>query len=378
MNYRKIVSILGLICGISIYASYKEPFTAHAVINESVVDMSSSFPPPEFPGASPEVNACRRAHQGLYNEVLSCKEELYDCVCLTFPAIVYGLEDDLQTPRNTFWMHKKYLTWLKDVHPDIINALPPAEYGTKPTIVLIYPWNGFSIGTRFVCNVDKCTASEFAIIRPDFVNNTVIEEYIPRAHALYETRQDPAEARKLFVQLINDLVDRVSESEGHEVIPYIWGGGSFITPYKDEFYQADGVWQRDGKNDPYSGYDCSELVMRMAKIAGLYFCWKTTTVMQQALPPITSANQLEEGDLIWVKGHVVIVSNIERNEIIESRSYSSGFGCVHRLKLSQLFDGVETYADLLTRCLANETVTFVNAQGQPYGNPYQFNILKLC
>ncbi len=73
-----------------------------------------------------------------------------------------------------------------------------------------------------------------------------------------------------------------------------------------------------------SGYDCSEFVMRMAKIAGVDFPWKTTTAIERSRRALDSQDLLEEGDLIWVQGHVMVVSNIERNEIIESRGYGSG------------------------------------------------------
>ncbi|MBY0109650.1 MAG: C40 family peptidase [Candidatus Babeliaceae bacterium] len=111
---------------------------------------------------------------------------------------------------------------------------------------------------------------------------------------------------------MNDLIDRISQNEADNVIPYVWGGSSFLEPYQQGcFYTKDGVWHRQGKNDPYTGYDCSEFIMRMAKIVGINFPWKTTTSIQHGLAQFTSKDILQAGDIIWVEGHTMIISDIE-------------------------------------------------------------------
>jgi hypothetical protein len=151
-----------------------------------------------------------------------------------------------------------------------------------------------------------------------------------------------------------------------------------LQPYKkNNFYQKDGVWHRDGENDPYTGYDCSEFIMRMAHIAGIDFPWKTTSAIRHGQRKLTPSDALEEGDIIWVQGHVMVVSTIERNEIIEPRGYGAGYGCVHRIKLNQAFEGITSYDDLIKRYYAEEPIMFKHKNGAPLKPAKAFQLLKL-
>ena len=117
--------------------------------------------------------------------------------------------------------------------------------------------------------------------------------------------------------------------------------------------------------------------MRMAKIAGIHFQWKTTSAIERKCPELTANDTLHEGDLIWVTGHVMIVSNLERNELIQARGYSSGYGCVNRITLADCFEGIETYHDLLAYRDARKSLQFKNKTGNVLEKKYPFKLLKL-
>lgn len=349
-----------------------------AVIKDAIVDMGSSFPAPNNSAASPDDKGCRRAHQGLYNELVNYLEEHEDQVKISYNNIVYGFDPATKQVFNTFWVYKKQVILLKQLKEELLTAIPNDKYGEEPTIVLIYPWKEFSLGTRFKHIAPCDTEVAFAIERIDYYTNSVVFDFVPKENAIQEIIQDGQSARKLFVKIINDLIDRIARSSKNNVIPYVWGGSSFSELYLESaFYKKDGTWHREGKNDPYSGYDCSEFVMRMAQIAGIYFPWKTTTAIERGTRMLSEQDTLEEGDLIFVQGHVMVVSNIRRNEIIESRGYGSGYGCIHRITLSECFDGINSYENLLSHYYNNKKIRFKDKKGIVADKFNCFKLLKL-
>jgi NlpC/P60 family. len=345
-----------------------------AVIKKPIIEMNSDFPPPQNPSASPDTGKCNRAHQGLYNELVDCIEEKDDFVKITMPHIKYRIDAP-----SSFWIYKNGIIPLKELaHSDIAHSIPHPDYAQEPTIVLTQPWHNFSVGTRFRHIPEHDTESTYAIIRADFTENKAIFDEVLRENALCEMQQDRASTRKLFVKIVNNLIDHVAQNSPQHVIPYVWGGSSFVIPYTEsEFYKKDGGWHREGKNDPYSGYDCSEFVMRMAQIAGIDFPWKTSMAIKNAQKELTDQDQLEEGDIIWRPGHVIIISNIERNEIIEARGYGNGYGCVHRAPLCEIFQDIHTYPELLAAHSAQSQLVFLDKQKIPGKAPVIFKILKL-
>lgn len=360
----------------SIAVTAMQPATFLAVVKHPVIDLNNSFPARKTLPASPEIKGCPRAHQALFNELTECQKCQDDNIQITFSEIIYGYDEQTKTVRNTFWAYSSDLVPLSKLPDAMVNSIPPALYAYSPTIVLTYPWNYYSVGTRFVHVCEQDTPTSFAILHPNFESNTTYLDFVPRTDALEEALKTPAQARTLFVTLINDLVARVHKANSG-IIPYVWGGSSFVQTYQDAFYQQDGVWQRIGKNDPYSGYDCSEFIMRMAKIAGISFPWKTSTAIERGLKKLSSDCPLENGDIIWVPGHVMIVSDIEKNELIEARSYSVGYGCVHRMSLQDCFENIQSYAHLLENYYQNIPVKFKNKQGIPLEKVYSLKFLKL-
>lgn len=348
-----------------------------AVVKRPVIELNNSFPAPKNVPVSPEVKGCPRAHQALFNEIADCHICQDQNVKVTFSEVIYGYDEQTKTIRNTLWAHQSDLIPLSQLSTDVCNCIPSSAYAQTPTIVLIYPWNYYSVGTRFIHVRQLDTDTNYAIMHPNFETNSAYLDFVPHEDAIEEVAQSQAQARNLFVKLVNDLVTRVENDQG-QVIPYVWGGSSFVQPYEDKaFYQEDGAWQRKGKSDPYSGYDCSEFVMRMAKIAGISFPWKTSTAIERGLKKLSHSDQLENGDVIWVPGHVMIVSNIEKNELIEARSYSVGYGCIHRISLKECFEDINNYAELSYRYFNTIPVKFKNKSGQVLDKTYIIKLLKL-
>lgn len=363
---------------IHIQASYHKNQHNNCYIKNTVVDMATTSFAPDNPAASPNTASVHRAHQGLYNDLGYCSEETEDKIKISYPDVVYGFHNKTKKPLNSFWARKEHIAPLDELSPELLDALPSPEYADQPTIVLTYPWKNFSVGTRFKHIPEDDTKKTYAIARIDHSTDSVVFDKIPKKNAIQEIKQDAQSTRELFVKIIHDFVDRVAQSGHNNVIPYVWGGSSFTKPYQDEaFHKKDGAWHRNEKNSTYGGYDCSEFVMRMAKIAGIDFPWKTTSMIERSKRALNDEDQLENGDLIWVPGHIMIVSDIENNEMIESRAYTSGYGRVHRIPLSESFDGITTYNDLLERYSNHETIQFKNKDGSVTKKEHKFKLLKL-
>lgn len=378
----KAIVLCLFLCMLGSYSAVKAE--EWGVIKVPVVDMIADFLVFNELPAAREINSCHRAHQGLYNERVRVLNERGDYVHVAYKSLIY-FDSVTKQPRNSFWMRKRDLLLFSDIkNEELLMAMPDAVYAQDATVVLTYPWHGFSVGTRFKRKPGSDTVDSYAIMLPDYENNSVILDYIARTDALVEQEQNVHEARMLFVKIINELVDRVQREGTNFVIPYVLGGSSFVELYTDLdadntplFYVADGVWQRVGAYNPYMGYDCSELVMRFAQMAGIAFPWKTTVAMERSLRSLTSNDMLEEGDLIWVYGHIMIVSNLEKNELIEARGYSSGYGRVHKIVLKDCFAGVSTYDELRIVCENGGTVQFKDWHGSVLEKTHAVKLLKL-
>lgn len=370
---KNISFILFYFCiAIHLQAGYK------AIVIDPVIEMNNSFPAP--PQNSPislgDISKnCHRAYQGLYNEIFDILEEHEKFVKLHSEKIKYNNATDEKL--NSFWAYKENIIRIDELDDLLKESIPHPVYGHEQTIVLTYPWENFSVGTRFKRYQNYDTSTHYGILWTNFEKKIVKIDRISRKNAIEEIQQDNDKKRKLFIEIINNLVDRVSNNNNNEVIAYVWGGNSFVSPYIDsKSYQENGLWHRIGKNNPYTGYDCSGLIMRMAQIAGLDFPWKTTSVMEKMLKKLTPGDKLENGDLIWIQGHVIIISNIEKNEIIEARGYKSGHGHVQKTTLEQAFENITNYIDLIADYYAEKPIRFKNKKGEFYLEA-NFKLLKL-
>jgi len=383
-----LIACLGIQYSHTIIAAQERILVA---IKKPVVDLNTHSPCPSNLPASPELpGTCPRAHQEPFNKIGYCcagdcySKEENEVLTVEYPDIVYGFDEKTNQPRSTFCMYRKYVEPCSEA---LLSVLPSPVYAQEPTVVLTRPWNDFSVGTRFRRVPQYDQGDTYAVLIMDYEDNIAKIAYVPTHNALNEEIRDSVSKRHLFVEISNNVVDAANadgtEGDVMRVIPYVWGGSSFVNSYADKtpdnnaFYLEDGSWHRKGERNPYTGYDCSEFVMRMAKIAGIDFLWKTTVVIESQRPSLGLEDELQEGDLIWVKGHVMIVSNIVRGELIEACGYSSGYGRVHRIALKERFEDIESYADLLEKYYGKEPVRFKSRNGEAAAKSQEFKLLKL-
>jgi len=349
-----------------------------AVIKYPVVEMNTTLPVQDNQSVCPgDIKNCHRSHQGLFNEIVTCLQEKGDCVQVAFDTISYRTDGK----PSTFWMDKKNIISMQDLtKKGLAAAIPCKTYGQDDTVVLIRPWRTFSVGTRFKHIQNFDTSDSFAVLVIDYNTYSIIFDYIPHQYLVEENLLCADHGRQLFISVLRQMINHAKTMSIDGVVPYVWGGNSFVNSHKkNDFYQEElgGGWHREKSHSLYTGYDCSGLVMRGAQIAGIDFPWKTTGTMEQKLRPITIDQELELGDLVWIPGHIMIISDLVDNKIIEARGYKGGYGCVHEISLAKIFAGINNYDDLLKAYYRKLPLQLLDKQGKVTQIYPEFKILKL-
>lgn len=322
--------------------------------------------------------ACPRLHQALYNDIVevikTTENEAYIRITQS-----YYLIPSSATPQSNYWTLKKNITLVDDLtmHNISLNHLPdPIDFSdtshlalNNPAVItLIEPHYDktvdltFSVGTRFMCvpSTYKKRSSYFHVFAIDYTNMKEHHIKIPHKKCTLSSQTDtPSTCIAHYVNLLKKWAHTK-----HGCIPYTWGGTSFAQTTQGDFKE---VTHRTNNGDysayeynkdsqsPKSGFDCSGAIARATQICGIpYFCKNTTTIAQR-LTPLKKDEALASGDIILIKGHVMVVSDINKNLLIEARSYSHGYGKLHEIPINHVFEGIETYKNL-TDAYFNKTV----------------------
>ncbi|HLC06816.1 MAG TPA: hypothetical protein VJJ26_01385 [Candidatus Babeliales bacterium] len=323
--------------------------------------------------------ACPRLHQLLYNDIVEVIKTVDDEACIRI-AHAYYLIPSTSTPQNHYWTLKKNITFLDDPvaptipithipepinfsdtnhhalhHPDIVTLTEP-HYDSTLHLT-------FSAATRFVKtpSPQKKRASSIEVFAIDYIKMKEHKIKIPCHKCIVDDTTKTKEER--ISDYVNLLKKWAHTKNGS--IPYVWGGTSFSKTISSNFkevattgHNGDYSFYEYEKDTqiPKSGFDCSGVILRAAQICGIpYFC-KNTTTIAQCLTPLSQKEQLQTGDLILIKGHVMVVSDIVKNLLIEARSYGHGYGKLHEVPISEVFEGIENYKDLTDACFDKKII----------------------
>ena len=336
------------------------------------------------------LTSCARVHQQLFNEVVTIEQESGEEVQYRLENLFY--EGPLKNRISTFWILKKNIKLLQELSN--LEAIPQPyacncnmlieDQDTQNIIILTLFWHDeitqkiYSAGTRFVGKPELDTENSYAVLVLTDAGTTEIS-WVPYACALRGYAQTQDERIQRFLQVLKQWTQVDS-------IAYIWGGCSFTKVYNSgEFYptvlqqgtDTATAWIRPDKTKPYSGFDCSGLILRAAQIAGLPYFFKNTTVLSTHLQELKENDILEAGDLIYHPGHVMVISDVHNNQIIESAGYSSGYGKVHNLPLNQVFENIYTCSDLLAAYSARVPLRRLKLSTAQTSEIKQYKLLKL-
>ena len=347
-------------------------------------------------------DTCKREHQVLFHEIVDVVEEQYEQVKVAIPNFFF-VPKGSNEKRSLFWMLKKNLyplpvgeegAVLRAQLPEPMSYQQPVAQQLN-TVALILPYRDarthstHSTGTRFVVESLNEEQQLVTVYRLDKDTHCCTTMTVPKAQCLFPV-DDKELQRKNFVELV-----RLWAHNPLGKIPYVLGGCSFVYAAADlsfkevaaengcSYYALDDA-NSFSKTDcdemsvsPKTGFDCSGLVARAAQMAGLPYFYKNTTTLASYLTCLPSDKHLCDGDLIWVPGHVMIVSDHAHGLVVEARGYSSGWGRLHEIPLGQLFKDVETYADLEKLFKDQQPLKIIDKAGNVARTYETFKLLDL-
>lgn len=375
---RQLVLILCIVS--SIFGSYFEQEDVVVIcvpvancLGKPAQDIDPSTDPKVFYeelACSPEKGpySCGRIHQCLFNEAGVVQDVKGEELLLEFPHFYYYNRAGVKA--SSFWVHQSSIvraSSIDRIHEVVPEPLSYDHYPEGAVLTLTYPWYDeraqcwYSVGTRFISHAEKDTENEYAFWVMDRETHTGNLCSVSKRLARLQQEIPVAEKKQLFVKLLRSWLP----DEG--VVPYIWGGVSLLAPCGNERTCVEEVrdgqqlfaWRREG--NPQHGFDCSGLVLRAAQCAGIhYFCKNTTTIEKE----LEQVMDVQEGDLILVKGHVMVVSSLKDALLIDAYGYSAGYGALREVSLETAFEGIVGYDELLEYAQAEKPLIFKNAEGE--------------
>jgi cell wall-associated NlpC family hydrolase len=325
---------------------------------------------------------CARIHQCLFNETVDIIAYDGDEVCVSIKNSFYGYNSTKTASLTYMWTLRDNIIPYQELEKDTpipasIDYAYPQSIFDQDVVTLLLPWYDFltkrsySVGTRFKRIPIFDNTAAYAVAFLDAINKECVTAFIPRTHATAVQKKDKKITAALFVAILEKWIDCAGKKKG--LIPYVWGGSSFVHIYTDNpptlekrwhFATPVMCWLRKEPYIPTTGFDCSELILRAAQIAGMPYFFKNSSTMASNMRPLTVDEHIEVGDLIWVPGHVMVVSSIKDNQIIEAAGYHKEYGDIHILPLSAIFDGIKNIAELKQAYHAKNSVNIKDKKGK--------------
>lgn len=343
-------------------------------------------------GLSKPALECPRLHQALFNETIEIVEERETEALIKMPNAFYLADDTL---KNEYWIQKnafiRYDT-LKKKGVDL-TKIPPmnsknslAEHSAD-IITLEMPWHDsekqitYSAGTRFVMLPEQTNENDIAVyvFDPHSYDFTIMS--IPRAIACTHSAQTKQEQIGHCIAIIQQWAN---VSDGF--IPYVWGGCSFTHTSNAVFNELSMVKKGtphsyinldDFPHETKPGFDCSNMILRAAHIAGIPYYYKNSSAAAKHLKHLSTDDVVEAGDIIWIPGHVMMVSDVNNNLLVEARGYNHGYGKIQEIELSKVFKNIKTYDNLAHALHRKQKLYRLDSKGVVADSFTKFKILKM-
>src|SRR3990167_5306648 len=298
------------------------------VANLATEPLSKRFPRETFPyeklpttyKSKGGIDECPRLHQLIFNERVNIIKKQGNDVMVEVPYLFFQTSPKGQKI-NHYWSDARYFMPLKSANryqhwvPAPIDFNQPESVSQSNICTLTRPFyycptdKSYSAGTRFIVSDQDGSALIF-----DPVEKKVHHATIPATYCV-QNSQYPT---------LNYIV------KAHT--------------YKDKLYFNYCLQGNYPTCD--SGFDCTGLILRAAQIAQIPYFFKNTTTVGFNLKQLQSNEKIENGDLILFSGHIILISDVDKNLVIEARSKYDDYGYIHEIPLCQVFRGIETYADL--------------------------------
>jgi len=343
-----------------------------------------------------DFSLCPRLHQAVFNEVVEVIDTRGIQVQIRIPNLVYITRSSSE-PRSTYWTLKKNIITfnrLKKKNIDSSKIPQPITVGSisqcdSTIVTLIEPFHDektrrtYSVGTRFVRAPQNDSQAGYGAYILNSHGSHVYITTIPTNLCILNTPRSPEQRTKLFVDLILRWAHR-----NHGYIPYVWGGCSFVTPAYADFFERTAHLSKQTTGTEYvipnltgfpkTGFDCSGLIARAAQIAGIPYYAKNTTTIGQHLEPLKKHERISQGDIILIRGHVMVVADVEKNTLFEAGSYKYGHGKIHEIPLKKVFKGIKTYDQLVNAYVHNKNPVRLNSKGEVLKKVENLKIMRFA
>lgn len=370
----------------------------HVHSHKKELSMEEYYHQIPFSGSS---KSCWRLHQVLFNERVQVLEERGQEAKVRISNFYY-VRDNESMLHDTYWISKKHLLYLDRGTKNKIDKNkfpPPISYNNKNlqcakeqnVVTLKKPYydkvtkQTYSVGTRFLAHPGQDFSGSFdrgafKVYIYDSRKQQLVSTEIPKVHCIRNYFTKPEDQVHNFVQVLRSWT-----YEKIGVIPYVLGGFSWTQSLEENDYIAhkdpkDGLCHFHRPNwshGPKQGFDCVGMIGRAAQLCEIPFFYKNTLTLMRKMTALKPGEKLREGDLIWFKGHVMVISCLKKNLIVEARGYDSGFGKVQELPIHKIFKGVRSLKQLREKHEKNEAVYLLDMNGKPSEKPIKFKILKI-
>ncbi len=364
------------------------------VANLATEPLSKRFPHETFPYEKlpttfkSGIDSCPRLHQLLFNERVNIVKKQGNDVMVEVPYLFFQTSPKGQKI-NRYWSDARYFMPMKTANryqpwvPDPIDFNNPTSVRQSGICTLTRPFyycptdKTYSAGTRFITSDKDNTALLF-----DPVAKELLHAPIPASYRVQDSKlKTPQQRQRFFIQLLKQWVHNA-----HGKIPYVWGGCSHNFQYPTLDYAVKAHTYKNKVHFNYclqgnypacdSGFDCTGLVLRAAQIAQIPYFYKNTTTVGFNLKPLKANQMIENGDLILFPGHIIVISDINKNLVIEARSKRDDYGYIHEIPLNEVFRCIQTYADLRKSYLAQEKLERLGESGKTLSH-VPIKIMKL-
>lgn len=276
----------------------------------------------------------RRAYQALYGETATVVYAKGDAYLLQLDNVIYGYDRDNQ-PLNQLWAPQSSVHLLADCQHDLTIPM-------HNTIILQKPWRHesgllYSVATRFV--LLKKSVDTYTIRFYNPITYQVVNIEIPRDHAIVAGQRPSLTAGQRLIAAARSLIEMAKPG----IVPFVWGGASFCEPYLQAVMLEGDNWIFDHEG-LYCGLDGGSMVFFCAKMADVYYPWKTTDAAFKGAPELRHDELITPGDIICFAGCEAIIAS--ETTLIYITGYELGSGALEEVPMHQLLRNVNHLNDL--------------------------------
>jgi hypothetical protein len=327
---------------------------------------------------------CPRDWQLLFNQVVDVIDEQDEQVLCVIPNALVSSRVTPQELKNLrCWALKDGVKPLDKLTDEERAAIPPrinAQHfvsSGSDVLTLIMPWENpadhqvYSSGTQFVRTFND-DHDYYGIYWYNPESGVVQELKIYHDNCYIHGLRSMSERQRDMLAIIDRWAHEL-------VIPYVWGGGSIgcaplgvpcLAQNSTIAPDAQGWYWKFGLQGPAYGVDCASFVFVAAHIVELPYFYRNTTTLSSHLRPLRVGDSLEDGDLIWFAGHVMLLSDSKNGIITESR----GYGIEAGIKTGRVVR--RPFTEVLKTFFSGASLDYIDRHGTVLSVP--FKILKFA